>query len=264
MGCKAAMAAKVYIYDMTVRNPFELDKLRRIGQIVAETLHIMKNSVEEGMTTKALDAIGAANLRKYGAVSAPMKTYKFPGATCISINDEIAHGIPSDRKIKRGDFINLDVSAELDGFYADTGYTFVFGEPVAEIKRLCECSKRALDKAVHAARAGEKFNRIGRIIENEARSHGFETIKNLTGHGTGSALHEFPDHLLNYYDPRQKGSFSKGMVVAIETFVSTGADHAEESGDGWTLTTSDMSFVAQYEHSLVVTDKEPIILTQLI
>ncbi|MBW8889900.1 MAG: type I methionyl aminopeptidase [Fibrobacteres bacterium] len=248
---------------MTVRNRFDIEALRRVGQVVAETLELMKAAMEEGIETRELDAIAARNFARHGAVSAPRKTYRFPGETCISVNEAIAHGIPGGRRIRKGDLINLDVSAELDGYYADTGYTVAFESDDEELAKLCDCSRRALRKAIAQARPGRKLSHIGRAIENEARANGFAVIRNLTGHGTGGALHEYPDEIRNYYDPRQQGALAKGMVVAIETFVSTGAEWAEETGDGWTLTTEDGSRVAQYEHTLIVTEGEPIITTRL-
>ena len=248
---------------MTIRNHFDIEALRKIGHIVAETLELMKNGIEDGITTRELDAVAEANFGRYGAVSAPRKIYGFPGSTCISVNEAIAHGIPSKRKIRKGDLINLDVSAELDGYFADTGFTVAFGNESKRIEKLCDCSRRALRKGIAQAKPGRKLNLVGRAIEREAELNGFATIRNLTGHGTGGALHEYPDHIFNYYEPKQKDVFAEGMVVAIETFVSTGADFAEEAGDGWTLTTADRSFVAQYEHSLIVTGDGPIILTQV-
>jgi methionyl aminopeptidase len=246
---------------MTIRNHFDIEALRRVGHVVAETLEIMKASLEEGIETRELDAMAERNFARHGAVSAPRKAYRFPGATCISVNEAIAHGIPGPRRIRKGDLVNLDVSAELDGYYADTGYTIAFGGGDEETAKLCDCSRRALRKAIALAKPGQKLNRIGRAIEEEAVRNGFAVIRNLTGHGTGGALHEYPDEIRNYYDPRQKGALAKGMVVAIETFVSTGAEWAEEAGDGWTLTTEDGSRVAQYEHTLIVTDGDPIITT---
>jgi methionyl aminopeptidase len=248
---------------MTIRNHFDIEALRKIGYVVAETLELMKANIEEGITTLELDAIAEANFRKHKAHSAPRKMYGFPGSTCISVNEAIAHGIPSKLRIRKGDLINLDVSAELDGYFADTGFTIAFGNEDDEIRKLCDCSQRALRKAIAQARPGRKLNQVGKAIEDEAHRNGFETIRNLTGHGTGGSLHEYPDHIYNYFEPKQKETFAKGMVVAIETFVSTGADFAEEAGDGWTLTTDDHSLVAQYEHSLIVTEGEPIILTQV-
>jgi methionyl aminopeptidase len=248
---------------MTIRNHFDIEALRRIGQVVAETLELMKAGIEEGITTLELDAIAERNFAKHGAVSAPRKTYNFPGSTCISVNEAIAHGIPGDLRIRKGDLINLDVSAELDGYFADTGFTVAFGSEDEELAKLCDCSRRALRKAIAQAKPGQKLNRVGQAIEREAHQNGFTVIRNLTGHGTGGALHEYPENICNYYDPAQKGTLGKGMVVAIETFVSTGAEFAEEAGDGWTLTTADGSRVAQYEHTLIVTDDGPIITTLL-
>jgi methionyl aminopeptidase len=248
---------------MTIRNQFDIEALRKIGHVVAETLELMKAGIEEGITTLELDAIAEGNFRKYKAASAPRKMYGFPGSTCISVNEAVAHGIPSSRKIRKGDLINLDVSAELDGYFADTGFTLAFRSQDDELRKLCDCSQRALRKGIAQAKAGRKLNLVGKAIEEEALRNGFATIRNLTGHGTGRSLHEHPDHIYNYYEPRQKETFGNGMVVAIETFVSTGADFAEEAGDGWTLVTEDHSLVAQYEHSLIVTEGEPIILTQV-
>jgi methionyl aminopeptidase len=248
---------------MTIRNHFDIEALKRIGHVVAETLELMKAAIEEGITTLELDAIAGENFRRHHAVSAPKKVYGFPGHTCISVNEAIAHGIPSKRKIRKGDLINLDVSAELDGYFADTGFTIAFGNESKRIEKLCDCSRRALRKGIAQARPGNKLNLVGKAIENEAEQNGFSTIRNLTGHGTGGALHEYPDHIYNYFEPKQKEVFAEGMVVAIETFVSTGADEAHDAGDGWTLTTADRSLVAQYEHSLIVTSGGPIILTEV-
>jgi methionyl aminopeptidase len=164
--------------------------------------------------------------------------------------------------IRTGDLINIDVSAELDGYYADTGFTVPFGIVDQELLNLCACSKRALGKALGAARAGEKLNRIGEVVEQEAVKSGFDVLRNLTGHGIGRKLHEEPS-IFSYYDPRQRGRLGKGMVVAIETFVSTGGRFAEETGDGWTLVADDGGYVAQYEHTVIVTEGEPIIVTKL-
>lgn len=248
---------------MTIREPFQLEALRKTGRAVALAMRAMQDAVEPGITTLELDAIGARVLADHDAVSAPVKDYGFPGATCISVNEEVAHGIPGSRRIQPGDLINFDVSACRQGFYADTGSTMLFRGDDAELLRLCEASRRALKQALHAARAGAKINLVGKAIETEARRDGFETIRNLSGHGTGLRLHEPPDGLVNYYDPRIGGKFHKGMVLAIETFVSTGARIAEEADDGWTLITPDGSRVAQYEHTVVVTDGEPMVLTRL-
>jgi methionyl aminopeptidase len=247
---------------MTIRGQRDLDGLRTAGRAVAETLETMKASLREGITTRELDQVGAAVLKRHGASPAPAKLYRFPGTTCISVNQEAAHGIPSDRVIRRGDLINIDVSAEVGGYFADTGFSVPFGIEAGELVDLCACSRRALGKALGVARAGERINRIGETVEREARASGFEVIRNLAGHGIGFKLHEEPE-ILSWKDPRQRGVFKKGMAVAVETFVSTGARYAVEAGDGWTLVADDGGFVAQYEHTVVITDGEPMVMTRL-
>ena len=247
---------------MTVQGQKDLDGLRAAGRVVAETLETMKQSLREGMTTKELDLIGAAVLKRHGAHSAPSKLYRFPGTTCISVNEEAAHGIPSDRVIRKGDLINIDVSAELGGYYADTGFSIPFGMESGTLADLCACSQRALRKGLSVARAGTKINRIGEVVEQTARASGFRVIRNLAGHGIGRTLHEDPS-ILSWKDPRERGRLHKGMALAVETFVSTGGDYAVENGDGWTLVADDGGFVAQYEHTIVVTDGEPMIMTRL-
>lgn len=247
---------------MTVRGQKDIDGLRAAGRVVAETLETMKAALTEGMTTRELDRIGAAVLKRHGANPAPAKLYRFPGTTCISLNEEAAHGIPSDRVIRKGDLINIDVSAELGGYYADTGFTIPFGIEGGMLADLCACSQRALRNALRVARAGTKVNRIGEVIEQTARASGFSVIRNLVGHGIGFTLHESPD-IPSWKDPRQRDRLHKGMAVAVETFVSTGAEFAVEGDDGWALMADDGGFVAQYEHTIVITDGEPLVMTKL-
>lgn len=246
---------------MAITSELELIALRKVGKVVALTREALIRSIKPGITTAELDGIAGQILRRFGAKSAPQLLYGFPGLTCISINDEVAHGIPGDRVIIAGDQVNIDVSAELDGFYADTGAT-VLVEPVSALQReLCNCSQNALNKAIETAVAGYKINQIGRVIHNEAKSNGFTVIKNLTGHGIGRKLHEEPHHIPNYFDRWDNKVLTAGLVLAIETFVSTGAEFVRKASDGWTLKTPDQSLVAQFEHTIVVTNGRPIILT---
>jgi methionyl aminopeptidase len=250
--------------NVIVRNDEELAGLKKIGRIVALAREEMKRKAAPGMTTLELDMIGKQVLDEHGAVSAPIKEYEFPGHTCISLNQEVAHGIPSDKKIlKSGDLINIDISAALDGYYADTGISFVLGDGNEDLQKLCQAAQAAFDKGLLQAKAGKRLNQIGRAVFNEARAHGFTVIKNLTGHGIGTSLHEPPNHIMNYYDPFDNELLKNGMVIAFEPFVSTGAQFIVEGGDGWTFKTPDGSLVAQIEHTLVVTKNEPIILTML-
>lgn len=246
---------------MSIETEMDLICLKRIGKIVSLAREEMVKAVKPGITTLELDKIGERVLLEYGAKSAPKQDYQFPGATCISLNNEAAHGIPSNRILIEGDSVNIDVSAVLDGYYADTGATIVVGNDIQQRALLCECAKTALQKAIEIVRSGIKINQIGKVIYNEARSNGFNVIKNLTGHGIGRKLHEEPENILNYYDYRDNRILKSGHVLAIETFISTGADYVIEDRNGWTLITPDKSAVAQFEHTIVVTENEPIVLT---
>ncbi|WP_028400618.1 type I methionyl aminopeptidase [Ectobacillus panaciterrae] len=247
---------------MIIRNEQDLEGLRKIGRIVALAREEMKSLAKPGMTTKELDLIGKRVLDEHGAMSAPQKEYDFPGVTCISVNEEVAHGIPGDRVLQEGDLINVDISAALDGYYGDTGISFVLGQDEAK-ERLCKTAEDAFWAAMKKTKAGARKNQIGRAVMNEARKNKFNVIENLTGHGIGLSLHEEPEHILNYFDPMDSMLLKEGMVLAVEPFISAGANHIVESGDGWTFVTPDKSLVAQCEHTIVVTKGEPIILTQL-
>ncbi|MFB9757430.1 type I methionyl aminopeptidase [Ectobacillus funiculus] len=248
---------------MIIRNEQDLEGLRKIGRIVALAREEMKRLAKPGMTTKELDLIGKRILDEHGAESAPEKEYNFPGITCISVNEEVAHGIPGDRMIQDGDLVNIDISAALDGYYADTGISFVVGQGDELKAKLCQVAEDAFWAAMKKTRAGAKRNQIGRAVFNEARKNGLAVIENLTGHGIGRSLHEEPEHILNYFDPRDGALLKDGLVLAVEPFISAGANHIVELGDGWTFVTPDKSLVAQCEHTIVVTKGEPIILTAL-
>jgi len=248
---------------MIIGNEQDLESLRKIGRIVALAREEMKNQAKAGMTTKELDMIGKKILDEHGAISAPEKEYNFPGVTCISVNEEVAHGIPGDRVLKNGDLVNVDVSAVLDGYYSDTGISFVIGQD-EEKEKLCQAAVDAFWAAMKKVKAGSKQNQIGRAVSNFAHQNGYAVIENLTGHGVGRSLHDAPNHILNYYDPMDKALLKKGLVIAVEPFISMKADHIIERGDdGWTFVTPDNSLVAQCEHTIVVTNGEPIILTEL-
>lgn len=247
---------------MTIDTEDQLDSLKVIGKIVAETLRHMGSNIEPGMTTAELDLVGRAKLDSFGARSAPELTYDFPGATCISINHEIAHGVPGDQIISAGDLINIDVSAEKNGFFADTGGSFIV-PPGTEIQRaLCRTTRKALNRAVREVKAGSRINGVGKAVQRIAKQRGYTIICNLHGHGVGGALHEEPTSIAPYFDPEDKRMFEEGMVVAIEPFLSTGAEWADEASDGWTLTTAPNYMTVQYEHTVVATRRGPIILTQ--
>ena len=246
---------------MTVTSQQDVDGILRVGKVVAGVRDAMLSAVMPGVTTAELDALGAKLLDRSGARSAPRVTYNFPGATCISVNEEAAHGIPGDRIIQAGDIVNVDVSAELDGYFADTGGTIVV-PPVASLKaRLCHATQLALKHALAAAQAGVLINGIGRAIERTATAHGFKTIKNLGGHGIGRSLHEEPEGIVGYFDRRDHRRLKLGQVLAIEPFLSTKSTHVAEAADGWTLLGHPANLTAQFEHTIIVMKGAPIIAT---
>jgi methionyl aminopeptidase len=247
---------------MTIETQDDLDGLRRIGRIVSLVLHEMLKKIEPGMTTAELDAYGASLLASHGARSAPQITYDFPGATCISINEEAAHGIPGARRIEAGDMVNVDVSAELDGYFADTGGTRVVPPADDVALRLCDATRQALDSAMQQARAGNRINQIGKAIEKVARQHHFHIIRNLGSHGVGRALHEEPGHIPGFYDATDRRVLRQGMVITIEPFLSTRTTMVEQSSDGWTLFGPPGTRSAQYEHTMVITRGAPIVVTR--
>ncbi|MDZ7938608.1 MAG: type I methionyl aminopeptidase [Rhodoferax sp.] len=247
---------------MTIETQDDVVALQRIGRIVSMTLQTMLDAAEPGMTTRELDQIGERLLEQHGARSAPKLTYNFPGFTCISINEEAAHGIPGDRIIRAGDVLNVDVSAELGGYFADTGGTRVVPPTTAQKTRLCHATRTALNEAMKCARAGQPINRIGAAIERTAKAYGFKVIENLGSHGVGRALHEEPEHIQGYFDPSDTRILQEGMVITIEPFLSTKSRIVEEGADGWTLAGVRGNLSAQYEHTMIITQGAPIVVTQ--
>ncbi|RDB32653.1 type I methionyl aminopeptidase [Exiguobacterium sp. RIT594] len=233
---------------------YDYDALREIGRIVAIARDEMANAVKPGITTKELDEIGARILKEQGAESAPIVMYDFPGATCISVNEVAAHGIPGAYIIQEGDIVNVDVSAVKNGYYSDTGKTVIAGQARRpEDVRLVEVSLSALEKGLEKVKAGTKVNQIGKAIYAETRKSGFTVIRNLAGHGLGKTLHGEPESISNYFSREENDLLKEGQVIAVETFISTGDEFCmEDEKDGWTLYTPNKSLVSQFEHSVIV------------
>ena len=246
---------------MTADSENDIKGLKAIGHICAEVLQKMMQAVRPGITTGELDEIGRGLLEREGARSAPQVTYNYPGATCISVSPVIAHGIPGDHILREGELIHIDVSAELDGYFADTGASLWVSKRSIEIHRLIEATKATLTKAVNAARAGRPLNAIGKTVQMEAKKRGYNIISELTGHGIGRKLHEEPGEIWNFYNPRDQRILREGSVLAIEPFLTTGNGRIREERDGWSLRTADNAIAAQFEHTIIVTKNQPIILT---
>ncbi len=246
---------------MSINSQKDLDALRKVGKIVARCLQYMQSKLEPGITTGELDTLGGVFLESHGAQSAPKLTYNFPGYTCISVNEEAAHGIPGAKIIKAGDLVNIDVSAELDGYFADTGGSAIVPPQSKLHLHICAVARTALQSAMKEARAGAKLNRIGFAIEAEATKHGLTVIENIGSHGVGRALHEEPGFIAGYYDKKDRRILRENQVITIEPFISSGAHEVFDSGDGWTLMTNPGIFTAQYEHTIVITKGKPLIMT---
>jgi methionyl aminopeptidase len=245
---------------VTIDHEDDLAGLRRAGKAVAEARDAMLAAVAPGVTTGQLDRVGRDVLARHGARPAPPLAVGFPAATCVSVNDEAAHGIPSPfRRLAEGDLVNVDVSAELDGYWADTGASAPVGrvDPIA--RRLLEATRAANRDALAAARAGRPLRHIGRAVQRRARRSGFSVVANLCGHGTGRDLWE-PPRVPGVEDPTDETMLWEGLVLAVEPFLATGATVAFEGDDGWTLHTPGHRS-AQFEHTIVVTSGAPLVLT---
>ncbi len=245
---------------MTVKSSEELDGLRKIGAIVAEARDLMRDSVRPGMTTMELDDIGARFMTARGARSSPQMVYSFPGYSCISVNDEVVHGVPCDRRIAPGDLVKVDVTAELEGFVADSAITVLVPPERQQGKRLLACARAAFQRAMKYARAGNRLNLIGRAVENETRIRGFAVVRELCGHGVGRSIHEAPE-VSNFYEPRDPTILTEGLVIAVEPILSERPSRLVKEDDGWTLRTHNRCLAVHYEHTIVITRDKPIIIT---
>ncbi|KQP41654.1 type I methionyl aminopeptidase [Methylobacterium sp. Leaf106] len=246
---------------MTVSNDDELAGLKRIGRIVADTLEAMGKAIEPGMTTLDLDGIGRRIMEAAGARPAPELVYAFPGATCISVNEEIAHGIPSDRRINPGDLVNIDVSAEKDGYFADTGASFAVPPVTRAVERLCRDGRRAMWTGLRQVGTGKPLADIGRAVGAFARKNGYTLVRNLASHGVGLSLHEEPTEIATWPDASERRIMQEGLVFTVEPFLSLGAEFAADGDDPWTLYSQPKALTVQYEHTVIASRSGPLILT---
>jgi methionyl aminopeptidase len=245
---------------MSAETEEELQALRAAGRVVAQALRAMRRQVRPGVTTAELDQVGARVFRRAGARSAPQLDYGFPGVNCISVNDEAVHGIPGHRRLREGDLVKLDVTAELDGFYADACISVPVGRPRPGTTALAETARRALANAMRTAHAGAPLNAIGAAVEETVVRRGHAVCADLMGHGIGRRIHE-PPNVPNHYVPHLSQALTNGLVLTIEPIISAGSGAVRETGDGWTVRTADGALSAHVEHTIVITQGEPIVLT---
>ena len=245
---------------MTITSSSDLAGMQRVGNLVARTLAHMRAAVAPGVTTERLDQAGERFARAEGARSAPQLTYDFPGFTCISVNDEIVHGIPGPRVLRPGDVVKLDVTLELDGFMADSAVT-VLVPPGSDDGRLLQRAARiAFNRGLAAARAGSRLSDVGAAVEAAAQREGVSVVRELGGHGIGRRIHESPS-VPNWADPGAREVLREGLVIALEPMVSTRAARVVEEPDGWTLRTHNRSLAAHHEHTIVIRNGAALILT---
>ena len=245
---------------MSITTESEWNGLRAAGDVVRLTLDALERAAQAGVTTGELDRLAAGIFAEHGARSAPALVYGFPGTVLISVNDEVVHGIPGSRRLRRGDVVKIDVTVEKDGFMADAARTVVLPGAEALAYQLRDCARTAFLKGLEVACPGGLVREVGRAIEREVRRHGFSVVPDLSGHGIGRTIHEAPT-VPNFYSVAQKDVLTEGLVVAIEPIISSGSGRVMTARDGWTIRTRDGSLAAHYENTVVITSDGPKLLT---
>ncbi|HLW98779.1 MAG TPA: type I methionyl aminopeptidase [Candidatus Acidoferrales bacterium] len=247
---------------MSITTQYELAKMQAVGRIVAGALDAMSREVRPGVTTAELDAVGGRYFKEHGAQSSPQLVYGFPGVNCISVNDEVVHGIPRDRALHPGDLVKLDVTACKDGFHADAAVSVAVPPAPKVSTELKQCAEEAFRAGVGAARLGNRTRDIGRAVASEVHRHGFHVVRELGGHGIGRTIHE-PPSVPNFAAPSASDLLTDGLVLTIEPIIASGNGKVWLDKDGWTVRTADGSLAAHYEHTIVITRGEPVLLTVL-
>lgn len=246
------------VYKKSAR---ELEFMRCAGQIVAEVLTILMDAVKPGLTTKDLDKIAEREIRARGGTPS-FKGYRgFPASLCVSINNEIVHGIPGKRVIKEGDLVSLDLGAIYKGFHGDSAVTVVVGPATADQQRLIQAAHDALEAGIAQVIAGNRLGDVGAAIQRHAESLGYGVVREYVGHGIGRSLHEEPN-VPNYGRPGEGRRLESGLVLAIEPMLNIGTHETRVLGDKWTVVTADGSLSAHFEHTVAVTNNGPDVLTR--
>ncbi|MBV9607033.1 MAG: type I methionyl aminopeptidase [Solirubrobacterales bacterium] len=246
---------------MSVDSPEQLRGLKRAGELVAQTLRVLRGAVAPGVSTLELDRLAAETFARHGARSGPILTYAYPGSVCISVDEEVVHGVPGDRILRPGELVTLDVAAELGGYHADAAVTVPVGNVNAPRRRLIKATRAALAEGIRAAQPGASLRDVGAAIEREARRRGFTVLRELTGHGIGYAMHEDPI-VFNWAAPEAKTRLTPGLVFTIEPMLTAGRPRIVLERDGWTIRTADRAPSAHEEHTIMVSEAgDPLVLT---
>ena len=246
---------------MTVTNERDLQGMKRAGKVVAETLRVLTAATQPGVTPFELDALAGQVFAAHGAQSAPRLEYGAPVNVFISVNDDIVHGLPTQRPLAAGDVVKIDVTPNVGGYVADAAITVAVPPASPVVVQLLACGEAALAGAIRAARLGRPLSSIGRAIETTVKKRGFTLLRELQGHGVGRAIHEQPN-VPNFYHPGLNKPLHEGLVVAVEPMISSGrAWRTRTKRDGWTICTSDGGLAAHFEHTIMITGSGPLILT---
>lgn len=245
---------------IVLRSPEEIEKLRASNRVVALVMKKLKKAVRPGVTTLELDEMAETLVREMGATPA-FKGYKgYQHTICASVNEQVVHGIPSDRKLQEGDIITIDIGAKLDGYYGDHAATIAVGEVSEDAKRILKCCEEALWRGIEKARAGNRLFDISHAIQTHAEAAGFGVVRDYVGHGIGTHLHEEPQ-VPNFGKPGTGPELKAGMVLAIEPMLNMGSEVVKVLDDSWTVVTADGKLSTHFEHSLAITDNGPDILS---
>ena len=248
---------------VTIKSASDIEKMREAGKIAANALQVVGQKIRPGMTTKEIDKIIHREITAHGAKPSFLGYGGFPASACVSVNNEVIHGIPShQRRIAEGDIVSVDVGAFYKGFHSDTCYTFAVGEISPEAKALLQTTEESLYEAIKAAVVGARLGDISHTVESYCRDRGYGIVKQFCGHGIGRNLHEDPE-VPNYGAPGRGQRLRPGMTIAIEPMVNIGAEEVYEMPDGWTVKTRDGSLSAHYENTLALTSEGVIITTLL-
>lgn len=247
-----------------IKNPEQIKKMQRAGRITGEALALAGEAVREGVTTAALDKIIRSYIEKCGARPSFLGYGGFPGSACISINEEVIHGIPSAKRyLQEGDIVKIDVGAYIDGFHGDSANTFPVGKISDEAQRLIDATKESFFQGVQAAQQEHaRIGDIGATVDGYVSERGYSVVRKYVGHGVGKELHEDPS-VPNYGTPGRGPRISRGMVIAIEPMVNAGTGRVIDQPDGWTVVTADGKLSAHYEHTVAITDEGALLLTKV-
>lgn len=248
---------------IVLRTAKEIEKMRKACIISAEALQVAGEAVKPGVTTYEIDQIAYRYIKKQGAEPNFLHLYGFPATACISINDEVIHGIPSkDRVLMEGDIVSIDLGAKVDGYNGDNAATFAVGKISDEAKRLCDTTRESLYKGIEQAVAGNRIGDIAYAVQSYCEERGFSVVREYTGHGVGTSLHEDPS-VPNYGTPGRGQRLLPGMTIAIEPMINMGKKEIKQLPDGWTVKTLDGKLSAHFEHTIAITSNGPLILTDI-